>query len=93
MPKNRKSDGSPRLGRPPGPSPYRDDRPWDDYNELAIRVVAANLDAPRWLLAERLNMSSSKLSTITCSPAGRARLDELTAEQPLWLSDYHLVEV
>ncbi len=77
---NLKSNGKPRLGRPTGPSKNRGNRPWDHYNEAAIHAVFSNPDLPRWILAERLSMSLSKLSTITCSPKGVAMLERLEKE-------------
>ncbi len=79
-----------RLGRPPGPSAGRGARPWDAYAQRAINVVAANLDVPRYVIAERLGLSGSQLSNITCSPRGVAelkRLGQLPAEE---LAQYRL---
>lgn len=75
--RNLKADGTPRLGRPTGPSENRGKRPWDKYNEVAIRTVFENPDIPRWIIAENLGMSLSALSTITCSPEGVAMLEKL----------------
>jgi len=71
-----------RLGRPVGPSPNRSKRPWDPpYMQtkvkLALLTVAANPDLPRWLIADHLDISGSKLSTITCSKLGVAALAQL----------------
>lgn len=72
-----KSDGSPRLGRPPGPSKNRGKRPWDDFDLLALYTVAANPDLERYRIAALLGMSPSKLSNITSSPEGAAALTKL----------------
>jgi hypothetical protein len=74
---NRNRNGTPRLGRPPGPTSDRGRRPWDDFNLHALLTVAANFDLPRFRVAEHLGMSGAKLSTITCSPRGRATLEQL----------------
>ncbi|MBM3138226.1 MAG: hypothetical protein FJZ98_08580 [Chloroflexi bacterium] len=81
---NKKSDGTPRLGRPPGPSRNRGHRPWDDFDMQALYTVAANPDMERYRIAEHLGMSASKLSNITNSPKGArvlAELVQLTSEQ------------
>ncbi|HMZ54436.1 MAG TPA: hypothetical protein PLE72_02755 [Azospira sp.] len=87
--RNVKSDGSPRLGRPPGPTPNRGRRPWDEVDTYVIAVVAANPDLERWKIAEALGISGARLSNITCSPEGARRLAELMASQEL-LSAYRL---
>lgn len=74
---NLKSDGTSRLGRPPGPSADRGPRPWDESNFEVLKFVAANLDLPRWKIAAALGMSSSRLSNITCSPMGTSILERL----------------
>lgn len=78
---NLKSNGRPRLGRPTGPTKNRGSRPWDKYDAHAILTVFANQDLPRWVIAEGLGMSLSKLSTITCSPQGVAMLERLEKEE------------
>lgn len=75
--RNLKSDGTPKLGRPPGATSNRGNRPWDGFDEIAIYFVAANPDLERWKIAEHLGMSLSKLSTISCSPRGEALLESL----------------
>jgi hypothetical protein len=85
---NLKSDGTTRLGRPPGPTSDRGNRPWDDHNEIALLTVAANPDLERYRIAQHLGMSGSKLSTITCSPRGRATLDQLKQLPPEKLQPY-----
>jgi len=77
---NLKSNGKPRLGRPTGPTQNRGRRPWDHYDSHAIMTVFTNPDLPRWVIAEHLGMSLSKLSTITCSPEGVAMLARLKNE-------------
>lgn len=83
MARNFRSDGRPKLGRPPGPMSHRGARPWDRFNLEALCIVAANPDLERYRIAEYLGISASTLSTITCSPRGRAQLErirELPAE-------------
>ena len=74
---NVKSDGSARLGRPPGPTPNRGPRPWDETNEEVLKYVAANPDLERWKIASYLAMTQARLSTITCSPNSVERLKQL----------------
>lgn len=68
--KNFKSDGTPRLGRPTGPTKGRGQRPWDEVDLLVLKVVAANPDLERWRIANALEISPARLSNITCSPEG-----------------------
>lgn len=70
-----------RPGRPMGPTEGRGKRPWDPRRlrpreALALDHVAANPDEPRWLVARRFGMSLSRLSVLTCSPAGQRYLAE-----------------
>jgi hypothetical protein len=46
-----------------------------------LDYVAANPDEPRWMVAQRFEISLSRLSIITCSPAGQ---QYLAAPSPLW---------
>jgi len=72
---NRKADGSPRLGRPSGPSRNRGNRPWDSYNARALYTVAANPDLERYRIAEYLGLSPAQLSNITCTRYGVVALE------------------
>lgn len=89
---NRKSDGTPRLGRPPGPSHGRGKRPWDAVDWRALLTVAANPDMERYRIAEYLGMSSPKLSNITCSPEGCAALEWLQKRPQEELAQYKIVD-
>lgn len=91
--RNFKTDGSPRLGRPPGATKNRGDRPWDAFDETAIFCVAANPDLARWKIANHLGMSLSKLSTITCSREGEALIKALNDTRPAFLKWYVLVSL
>lgn len=87
---NLKSNGRPRLGRPTGPTKDRGSRPWDQFDAHAILTVFANKDLPRWIIADRLGMTLSKLSTITCSPEGVAMLEKLEKEEADKLLDFEI---
>lgn len=87
--KNIKSDGTPRLGRPTGPTKDRGRRPWDEVDLLVLKVVAANPDLERWKIANTLGLSPARLSNITCSPEG-ARILAAFAESTEDLSNYRL---
>lgn len=88
---NRKSDGSPRRGRPPGPMHSRGARPWDLFRPDVLRYVAANPDLERYKIAAALGLSLSELSRITCSPRGVEYLARLRADPPAALLRYKLV--
>jgi hypothetical protein len=88
--RNRKSDGTPRLGRPPGPSRNRSNRPWDSYSDIALLTVAANIDMERYRIAEHLGMSAAHLSNITCSPRGSRTLNHLLQLSPEKLSPFRI---
>lgn len=85
MAKHFLSDGRARLGRPPGPSRARGERPWDMFSERILRFVHANPDMARYAIAEQFGLSPSQLSNITCSPRGESflrRLRELDESRP-----------
>jgi len=68
-----------RPGRPTGPTPGRQARPWDPRQLrllecIALDYVATHPDEPRWQIAERFGISLSRLSVLTCSPVGQAYL-------------------
>jgi hypothetical protein len=68
-----------RLGRPTGPSAGRGERPWDPtrigpWEKQMLDYVIANPDVPRWLIAKLFGVSPSRLSVVTCSPAGQRYL-------------------
>ena len=87
--KNTKSDGTPRLGRPTGPTKDRGRRPWDEVDLRVLKVVAANPDLERWKVADALGISPARLSNITCSPEG-AKILKALEESTEELSKYHL---
>lgn len=88
--RNLKTDGTSRLGRPTGPSPGRGSRPWDEFDEGIIWLVAANPDVERYKIAEYIGISPAKLSTITCSPRGAALLADLLRDPPAELRQLRL---
>ena len=51
----------------------------DDDDDTDQVIVPFNPDTPRWIIAERMNMSLSRLSVLTCSPLGQRYLQELSA--------------
>jgi hypothetical protein len=88
--KNIKSNGAPRLGRPPGPTANRGYRPWDHFDLNALYYIAANPDLPRYQIAEALGISLSRLSTISCSPTGVTYLERLKQLDPAKLARFIL---
>lgn len=75
---------SKHVGRPVGPSEDRSARPWDpeslrDKDKLALKTIAANPDAYRWQIANKLGISLSKLSIISCSALGQEYLKYLSS--------------
>jgi hypothetical protein len=75
-----------RPGRPPGPSAGRGPRPWDPISlgfreQRILDYIATNPDEPRWMVAQRFAISLSRLSIITCSPAG---VQYLATAAPRW---------
>ena len=59
---------------------------------LALLLVAANPDLPRWVLAEIADMSPSRLSIISCCALGQQYLSELGQMTPDRLAPYRLPE-
>lgn len=77
-------------GRPPGPSAARLEtphRPWDPRrltrrDQQALSHIAASPDMPRWMIADAMGISPSRLAILACSPLGQAFIARLTLETP-----------
>jgi hypothetical protein len=85
-----------RLGRPPGPSVGRRLRPWDPrqltlHEYSILRFVAANPDMPKWLIAERFDMSPQRLSIISCCPLGQTFLKALRKLHEVEGTEYEML--
>ena len=59
---------------------------------LAVLLVAANTDVPRWVLAKIAGISPSRLSVICCCPLGQQYLTELRQMPPDRLAPCRLTE-
>lgn len=74
-----------RPGRPIGRSEGRGRRPWEPKRltarqRLILAVVATRPHVPRWKVAEKFNISSSRLSILTCSHLGQAFMKRVLEE-------------
>ena len=84
-----------RPGRPTGPTEGREQRPWDPITltrkqRVILAHVAANPGAPRWRIAERVGISLTRLSVLTCCPVGQEFLDKLTGVPSKQLDSFRI---
>lgn len=83
-----------KLGRPPGPRAGRGKRSWDppylrQKDAYILEYVFAHPEMPRYMIADKYGISSSRLSVLTCSSLGVKYLAQLER----WEAELHQLKV